>query len=106
MQQSEIETAVTELLANITGHQPPRIHRDLHFEVLGLDSLSKIDLAIAVEDRFCIAIPDEDIERLVAVGDLLEFVQRATAGEIAVKDGIRSASTRLHQPGNVRTLPQ
>jgi acyl carrier protein len=36
-------------------------------------------LAVAVEDRFGIAIPDEDLERFVAVGDLLDYVQRATA---------------------------
>ncbi len=37
MQRSEIETAVTELLANISGIQPGQIARDLRFEKLGLD---------------------------------------------------------------------
>ena len=63
MQQTEIETAFAELVENITGTQPARIDRDLHLDKLGLDSLSKIDLAIAAEDRFGVAIPDEDLER-------------------------------------------
>jgi acyl carrier protein len=79
MQRIEVETAFTELLANITGIQPGPIARDLRFEKLGLDSLSKIDLAVAAEDRFGIAIPDEDLERFVDVGDLLDYVHRATA---------------------------
>ena len=78
MQQTEIETAFAELLKNM-GIQPAHIDRDLHLEKLGLDSLSKIDLAVAAEDRFGIAIPDEDLERFVAVGDLLDYVHRATA---------------------------
>jgi acyl carrier protein len=79
MQQTEIETAFAELVENITGSQPARIDRDLNLDKLGLDSLSKIDLAVAAEDRFGIAIPDEDLERFVVVGDLLDYVQRNTA---------------------------
>ena len=61
------------------GIHPAQIGRDLHLEKLGLDSLSKIDLAVAAEDRFGIPIPDEDLERFVTVGDLLDYVHRATA---------------------------
>ena len=79
MQQTEIETAFAELLEKITGFHPAPISRDLHLEKLGLDSLSRIDLAVAAEDRFGIAIPDENLERFVTVGDLLDYVHRATA---------------------------
>jgi acyl carrier protein len=79
MQQTEIETAFAELLENITGIHPAQLGRDLRLEKLGLDSLSKIDLAVAAEDRFGIPIPDEDLERFVTVGDLLDYVHRATA---------------------------
>jgi acyl carrier protein len=79
MQQTEIETAFAELLEKITGFHPAPIVRDLPLEKLGLDSLSRIDLAVAAEDRFGIAIPDENLERFVTVGDLLDYVHRATA---------------------------
>ncbi len=79
MQQIEIETAIAELLEKITGFHPAPIRRDLHLERLGLDSLSRIDLAVAAEDRFGIAIPDVNLERFVTVGDLLDYVHRATA---------------------------
>ena len=77
MQQTEIETAFAELLKNIMGIQPAQIGLDLELDELGLDSLSKIDLAVAAEDRFGIPIPDQDLERFVTVGDLLDYVHRA-----------------------------
>jgi acyl carrier protein len=79
MQQTEIETALAELFENITGTHPPRIDREVRLDKLGLDSLAKIDLAVAAEDRFGIVIPDEYLERFAIVGDLLDYVQRATA---------------------------
>jgi acyl carrier protein len=79
VQQIEIETAFAELLGNIIGPKPAQIDRELRLDKLGLDSLAKIDLAVAAEDRFGVAIPDEDLERFVVLGDLLEYVQRATA---------------------------
>jgi acyl carrier protein len=82
MKQTDIETAFAELVENITGTRPARIDRDLHLDKLGLDSLSKIDLAVAAEDRFGIAIPDEDLERFVVVSDLLDYVQRNRAWDL------------------------
>jgi acyl carrier protein len=79
MQQTEIETAFAELLETTLGIRSAQIDRDLHLDQLGLDSLSKIDLAVAAEDRFAIAIPDEELERFAVVGDLLDYVRRTTA---------------------------
>ncbi|MGD0106378.1 MAG: acyl carrier protein [Rhodopila sp.] len=79
MQQTEIETAFAELLEKMMGVQPAQMARDEPLEKLGVDSLAKIDLAVAAEDRFGIAIPDENLERFVTVGDFLDYVHRATA---------------------------
>ena len=79
MQQTEIETAFAELLEKLTGFHPAPIGRDLHLEKLVWTRSPRIDLAVAAEDRFGIAIPDENLERFVTVGDLLGYVHRATA---------------------------
>ena len=79
MKQTAIETAFAALFTELVISGELRIDRDLHLDKLGLDSLSKIDLAVAAEDRFGIAIPDEDLERFVVVGDLLDYVHRTTA---------------------------
>lgn len=43
----------------------------------GIDSLSMIDLVVAVEDKFGVRVPDEDAERFETVGDLVDFLDRA-----------------------------
>ena len=42
---------------------------------LGADSLDIVDLLLAIEDRFGCSIPDEDVEDLVTVSDLVEYVE-------------------------------
>jgi acyl carrier protein len=64
MHRSEIETEFAALLDRVAGTPPSSVGRDTHLDALGLGSLAKIDLAVAAEDRFGVAIPDEDLERL------------------------------------------
>jgi acyl carrier protein len=76
MQQSDVDTEIAGLLDRVGGIRPPAFGRDTRLDTLGLDSLAKIDLAVAAEDRFGMAIPDEDLEGFVTVGDLMDYVQR------------------------------
>ena len=41
---------------------------------LGTDSLEIIELVMALEDEFEIDIPDEDAEKLLAVGDVVNYI--------------------------------
>ena len=41
---------------------------------LGTDSLEIIELVMALEDEFDIVIPDEDAEKLLAVGDVVNYI--------------------------------
>ena len=42
---------------------------------LGADSLDVIDLAMSIEDEFDIEVPDEEIEKIKTVGDIVRFVE-------------------------------
>lgn len=42
---------------------------------LGADSLDVVELAMSVEDEFNIEIPDEEIENLKTVSNVVEFIQ-------------------------------
>ena len=42
---------------------------------LGADSLAIVDLAMALEDEFDVEIPDEEIENLKTIGDVVEYIQ-------------------------------
>ena len=44
-------------------------------EDLGADSLDIVELIMALEEAFSIEIPDEDVEKVVCVGDVVEYIQ-------------------------------
>ncbi len=42
---------------------------------LGADSLDVVELLIAIEDEFDVEIPDEEIENIKTVGDLVKYIE-------------------------------
>lgn len=44
-------------------------------EDLGADSLDAIDIVMSVEDEFGIEVPDEIIEKIESVSDIISFVE-------------------------------
>jgi acyl carrier protein len=73
-QLSESETqAVYDLLAKQLDLKREQIALDARIqEDLGADSLDVMEIILACEERFSLAIPDEASERVSTVGDLLE----------------------------------
>lgn len=41
----------------------------------GADSLDVIDLAMSIEDEFDIEVPDDEIKKIVTVGDIVRFIE-------------------------------
>ena len=48
-------------------------------EDLGADSLDTVELVMALEEEFGIEIPDEDAEKMSAVGDAIKYIESKTA---------------------------
>ena len=46
---------------------------------LGADSLDVADLLSSVEDEFEIEVPDEAIENMRTLGDIVEYIEEATS---------------------------
>lgn len=42
---------------------------------LGADSLDAIDIVMSVEDTFKVEVPDEIIEKLETVGDIVNYIE-------------------------------
>lgn len=42
---------------------------------LGADSLDVVDLIMSLEEEFDIEIPDEDVENMKSVGDIVKYVE-------------------------------
>ena len=47
---------------------------------LGLNSLDAIELMFKIEEEFDLSIPDEDMQRLVTVGDVVTYLEARTKG--------------------------
>ena len=44
-------------------------------EDFGADSLDLVDLAMTIEDAFDIEVPDEELENVKTVGDIVKFIE-------------------------------
>lgn len=52
------------------------ITADTNFvEELNADSLDVVDMLMSLEDEFDVEIPDEEIENIQTVGDLVSFIE-------------------------------
>jgi acyl carrier protein len=45
---------------------------------LGADSLDVVDLVMSIEESFDIEIPDEEVENIKTVGDIVKFIEAKT----------------------------
>jgi acyl carrier protein len=75
----ELAQRVFSLVTRQNGSPPTDLTRATHFvNDLEFDSLDTTEFAMAVEEEFGISIPDEDIPRLVTVGDVIDYVAEHT----------------------------
>jgi acyl carrier protein len=66
---------VKEIVVNQLGVSPDQATKDAKFiEDLGADSLDQVELVMALEEEFGADIPDEDAEKLVSVGDAIDYI--------------------------------
>lgn len=71
---SEKDTrAVLDILVEQLGVQESQLTADARLqEDLGADSLEIVEIAMTVDERFGVSVPDEVLEKVSTVGDLFE----------------------------------
>ena len=42
---------------------------------LGADSLDVVDLVMSLEEEFDVEVPDEEVERMKTVGDIVKYIE-------------------------------
>ena len=66
---------IKEIIAESLGTEISTLTEETSFkEDLGADSLDLFELTMALEDEYGIEIPSEDLEKIVTVGDVVEYV--------------------------------
>ena len=64
-----------KMVADNLGVEESKITENASFkDDLGADSLDLFELTMALEDEYGIEIPSEDLEKIVTVGDVVEYV--------------------------------
>lgn len=78
MTQQQIDVTWTEFRAVVAdkfGTQVDRVQREAAFVAdLGADSLDMIQILMELEDRYLLAIPQNEAEQLITVGDAFDYV--------------------------------
>jgi acyl carrier protein len=67
---------VRNLIAEQLGVDAKRVSDEAHFlNDLGADWLDRLELMIVIEDHYGIEIADDVVDKMVAVGDLMRFIE-------------------------------
>ncbi len=76
---SEVKTTILQMLSEKFDLPADRINLTDHFiDDLHGDSLDTVEMGIEVETKFNILIPDDKLENMITVGDLIELVEKET----------------------------
>ena len=67
---------VKAIIVEKLGVDPEEVVASAHFSNdLGADSLDIVELIMGLETEFDIEIPDEDAEKIVTVGDAVNYIK-------------------------------
>jgi acyl carrier protein len=73
-------TELQELAAEILGIEPDQVQMDKSFQRdLAADSLDLVELIAAIEDKYDVELPDEELEKMKVIADLWKFLEEKTA---------------------------
>jgi acyl carrier protein len=76
-----VEARVREIIAEISRQEVSSVERDADLvEVLSVDSLQGLQILAAVEKRFAIRLPDEELIKMRTIAAIVDAVLRQQGG--------------------------
>mgnify|MGYP001121808502 FL=1 len=76
----DIFEQVKKILCDQLDLEEEQVNKDSEvIDDLGADSLDIVDLVMTLEEEFDTEIPDEDIENLKTVGDIVKYIEDRVA---------------------------
>ena len=76
MSSEEVFEKVKKIIVNQLGVADTAVTLEASFiDDLGADSLDIVELVMALEEEFDMEIPDEDAEKVVTVGDVVDYIK-------------------------------
>jgi len=75
--QEELIAGIAEIIEEVTGIDPSEVTIEKSFvDDLDIDSLSLVEIAVQIEDKYGVKVPDEDLAGLRTVGDAVSYIQK------------------------------
>ena len=72
-----VSEKIIALLADQFGKEESEIELSMDIaEDLGADSLDVVELLMSIEDEFGVEIPDEEVENLHTIGDVVNYISK------------------------------
>ena len=69
-----------DLAGEILGVDPDQVQMDKSFQRdLAADSLDLVELIAAIEDKYDVELPEEELERMKVIADLWTYLEQKTA---------------------------
>ena len=76
MNTEEVFEKVKRIIVDQLGVAETSVEMEASFiDDLGADSLDIVELVMALEEEFDMEIPDSDAEKVVTVGDVVEYIK-------------------------------
>ena len=82
MAEKTTEDKIKDIIVEQLGVNAEQVTPTARFiEDLGADSLDIVELVMAFEEEFGAEIPDEEAEKLLTVGDVVNYIKEKQGGE-------------------------
>ncbi|MFD9940519.1 acyl carrier protein [Nonomuraea sp. NPDC059023] len=76
----DIYGEVSAIIQEVTGMQAADVSpKKSIVDDLDIDSLSMVEIGVAVEDKFAVEITDAEMPKIVTVEDLIDHIEQAMA---------------------------
>ncbi len=70
---------LAEVVNEVAGVDASEVTPEKSFvDDLDIDSLSMVEIAVQVEDRFGVKVPDDELANLATVGDAVDYIAKST----------------------------